>query len=263
MAGEAAGVAHCDSAVTPQARRTPTRESPMPSTLLLPPPTPSARAGRRRRRTKLAVAAAGVAVLVPIGMGVASEVPRWTAAPFAEQTVDRSPAPLLLAMRDLAQYHAATGAFQVLVDVEHDTPYLPRVISGERTTLFASGNVDAVVDFSALGPGSVVVSPDRRSATITLPAPTLTPAAIDPVQSRVVGRERGLAQRLGDAIDDHPADDSELYRLAGQKLDAAAAQSDLSARGADNTRRMLTGLAGSLGYDSVTVTFDAPAPARQ
>jgi hypothetical protein len=234
----------------------------MPSTLLQPTAIPSVRTTRRRRWTRLAAAVAGVAVLVPIGMGVVGGVPLLPAAPFAEEAVDHSPAPLLLAMRDLAEYHAATGSFQVLVDVEHDTPYLPSVISGERTTLYAMGNVDAIVDFAALGAGSVTVSPDRRSATIHLPAPRLTPAAVDPVQSRVVGRERGLAQRLGDALGDRPTDDSELYRLAGQKLDAAAAQSDLTARAADNTRRMLTGLAGSLGYDSVTVTFDAPAPAR-
>jgi Protein of unknown function (DUF4230) len=234
----------------------------MPSTLQ-PAPIPSFRGTRRRRRTMLVAAVAGVALLVPVGIGVSDALDRWTAPPPAEQTVDRSPAPLLLAMRDIAQYHAASGTFQVLVDVEHDTPYLPPAISGERTTFFATGNVDAQVDFASIGPDAVSVSPDRRSATISLPAPTLAPAVIDPAQSRVVGRERGLAQRVGDAIKDNPTDDSALYSLAAAKLDAAAAQSDLSARAADNTRRMLTGLAGSLGYDSVTVTFDAPAPAPQ
>jgi Protein of unknown function (DUF4230) len=230
----------------------------MPSTLQ-PAPIPSFRGSRRRRRTKVVVAAvAGAALLVPVGIGVSDAFDRWTAPPPAEQTVDRSPAPLLLAMRDIAQYHAATGTFQVLVDVEHDTPYLPPAISGERTTFFATGNVDAQVDFASIGPDAVSVSPDRRSATITLPAPTLAPAVIDPAQSRVVGRERGLAQRIGDAIEDNPSDDSELYRMAATKLDTAAAQSDLTTRASDNTRAMLTGLAQSLGYESVTVNFAPP-----
>ena len=235
----------------------------MPTTLQ-PAPLPSFRGARRRHRTKVAAAvAAGVALLVPVGMGVSDAVDRWTAPPAAEQTIDRSPAPLMLAMRDIAQYHAATGTFQVLVDVEHDTPYLPDALSGERTTFFATGNVDAQVDFAKLGEGSVTVSPDRRSATITLPAPTLSSAVIDPAQSRVVGRERGLAQRIGDAVEDNPRDDSELYQLAASKLDAAAVQSDLTTRASDNTRAMLTGLAQSLGYESVTVNFApaaAPAP---
>ena len=230
----------------------------MPSTLQ-PAPIPSFRTARRNRRTKMVAAVAGVALLVPVGFGVSGAVDRWTTPPAADQVVDRSPAPLLLAMRDIAQYHAATGTFQVLVDVEHDTPYLPDALSGERTTFFATGNVDAQVDFAKLGPESVTVSPDRRSATITLPAPTLAPATIDPAQSRVVGRERGLAQRIEDAVEDNPRDDSELYRLAAAKLDTAAAQSDLTTRAGDNTRAMLTGLAQSLGYESVTVNFAPPA----
>src|SRR5689334_11278346 len=153
----------------------------MPSTLQ-PAPIPSFRGTRRRRRTKIAAAVAGLALLVPVGFGVSGAVDRWTAPPPADQTVDRSPAPLLLAMRDIAQYHAASGTFQVLVDVEHDTPYMPSALSGERTTFFATGTVDAQVDFARLGPESVSVSPDRRSATITLPAPTLGAAVLDPAQ---------------------------------------------------------------------------------
>jgi hypothetical protein len=229
-------------------------------TTLQPAPIPSSRSARRRRRTKLVAAVAGLALLVPIGFGIADAVDRWMPDPPATQTVDRSPAALLLAMRDIADFHAASGTYQVLVDVEHDSPYLPPMISGERSTLFATGSVDARVDFSGLGPGAVTMSDDRRTATITLPAPTLTPATLDPAQTRIVGRERGLVQRVEDAVSDNPRDDSELYRMAAAKLDAAAAQSDLTTRAADNTRAMLTGLAQGLGYETVTVNF-APVPA--
>jgi hypothetical protein len=67
-------------------------------------------------------------------------------------------------------------------------------------------------------------------------------------------------QRVEDAVADNPRDDSELYRLAAAKLDAAAAQSDLKPRAEGNTRAMLTGLAQGLGYQAVTVNF-APPPA--
>ena len=232
----------------------------MPTTLQ-PAPIPSSRSARRRRRTKLVAAASGLALLVPIGFGIADAVDRWMPDPPATQTVDRSPAALLLAMRDIADFHAASGTYQVLVDVEHDSPYLPPMISGERSTLFATGSVDARVDFSGLGPGAITMSDDRRTATITLPAPTLTPATLDPAQTRIVGRERGLVQRVEDAVSDNPRDDSELYRMAAAKLDAAAAQSDLTTRAADNTRAMLTGLAQGLGYETVTVNFAPPAAA--
>ena len=232
-------------------------------TMLQPAPIPSLRTSRRRRRTKLVAGVAGLALLVPVGFGIADAMDRWMPMPGTVQTIDRSPAALLLAMRDVADYHAASGSYQVLVDVEHDSPYLPSVIDGERSTLFATGNVDARVDFSGLGPDAIRVSEDRRSATITLPAPTLAPATLDPAQTRIVGRERGLVQRVEDAVSDNPQDDSELYQLAAAKLDAAATQSDLTTRAADNTRAMLTGLAQGLGYDAVTVNFapaSAPAP---
>lgn len=214
---------------------------------------------RRHRRLKVVAVGIAVAVLVPFGAGMAS-VPSW-GNPFEQRVVDRSPAPLITALRDVAQYRAATGNFQVLVDLEHDTPNVPSFISGDRTTFFATGHVDGIVDFSALGDDRVVVSPDRLFVTITLPAPVLEPAVVDPVQSRIVGQERGVIDRITDVIDNSPPNQSELYLLAGQKLDAAAATSDLPARTEQNTRAMLTTLATSLGFEHVTVIFD-PADRR-
>jgi hypothetical protein len=202
---------------------------------------------------------AALALLVPIGIGLGSAVENFFGG-SSTQTVDRSPDALLLSVRDIADYHAATGTYQVLVDVAHENPNLPRLLSSDRSTLFATGSVDARVDFSRLGSGAVSTSPDGKQATIRLPAPTLAPAVLDPAQTRIVGRQRGIVQRVEDAIGDQPQDDSELYAIASAKLNAAAAKSDLTTRAADNTRSMLTGLSKSLGYDAVTVTFDPPAP---
>jgi len=216
----------------------------------------------RPRRTKLLAVVAALALLVPIGIGLGSAVSNFFGG-SSTQTVDRSPDALLLSVRDIADYHAATGTYQVLVDVAHENPKLPRLLSSDRSTLFATGSVDARVDFSRLGSGAVTTSPDGRQDTIHLPAPTLAPAVLDPAQTRVVGRQRGIVQRVEDALGDQPQDDSELYAIASAKINAAAAKSDLTARAADNTRSMLTGLTKSLSYDSVTVTFDPPPPAAQ
>jgi hypothetical protein len=213
-----------------------------------------------RPRRKLLAVVAALALLVPVGISVGGAVDDWLGG-SSTHTIDRSPDALLLSVRDIADYHAATGTYQVLVDVAHETPHVPTLLSSDRATLFATGTVDARVDMSKLGPGTVTVSPDGKQATMHLPPPTLTPAVLDPAQTRVVGRQRGLVQRVEDAVGDEPQDDSELYAIASQKLNAAAAKSDLSSRAANNTRSMLSGLGKSLGYDSVTVTFDPPAPA--
>jgi hypothetical protein len=217
---------------------------------------------RRRPGRKLLAAAVGIAVLVAVTTQFVDAVVDWK-NPFEQQVVDHGPAPLLLALRDLSQYHAATGTFQVVVDVEHDTPHVPSLISGERTTFLGTGSVDATVDFANVSADRVTVSPDRRSVVIALPAPQLAPAVVDPAASRVVGRERGLIDRIAAVFQDSPTSEREVYQLARDKLDDAAKASDLVRRGEQNTRQMLTTLARSLGFTNVTVTFDAPLPVTE
>jgi hypothetical protein len=210
----------------------------------------------RRLRRRLVAAGIGAAVVLPLAGLAYDRISGWS--PLEQEVVDRSTPPLLLALDDLDEYHAATGSFQVVIDQERDTPYLPSAISGERTSLLATGSVDAYVDLTDLGPEQVQLSADGRSATITLPAPRLDTPAVDVANSRVLDRDRGLLDRVGDAVADEPVDDTALYAAAGEQMAAAAAQSDLRDRAEANTRDMLTGLGTAFGVPQVTVTF-APA----
>lgn len=230
----------------------------MAQQLLEPNTTPRAGRPRRRRpRAKLIAAVAAVAIALPVGAQVMGAFPALSDT-FEQQTVDRGPAPLMVALADIAEFHAATGSFQVLVDLERDTPHVPALISGERTSLFATGHVNAVVDLSGLAPERVTISADRRAVTFALPPPRLTAVSLDPAATRIVGRERGLVERLAGVVASNPVDDEELYQLAAQRIDDAARQSDLITRAQANTNQMLTSLARSLGYEQVTVTFDDP-----
>ena len=223
------------------------------------PPAAPAAAPRRRRRipVRLVVAGAVVAVLVPAGL----EIRNWVAGfgdSFEPEVVDRSTPPLLLALEDLSEYRAAAADLQVVIDVETDTPWLPSVISGERVSFLATGTADAYVDFEQIGEGAVTLSPDGTSATIVLPAPELGEVRIDPENSRVLDRDRGLVERVSDAVTENPSDDGPLYALAERRLAETAAESDVLERAEANTRDMLTTLAGSLGVDEVTVEFEEP-----
>jgi hypothetical protein len=219
---------------------------------------PVRRPRRSRIRGRLITAGLAAAVGVPLAVVAVDRFADWV-NPFDQEVVDRSATPLLLALEDLDDYHAATGTFQVVLDQERDTRWIPAAISGERVSFLATGTVDAYVDFADLGKNRVGLSPDGESATITLPAPQLGEATVDPDESRVLDRDRGLVERVGDVFEDNPTDDSGLYALAEDRLESAAAGSDLRARAEDNTRDMLTTLAQSLGVESVTVTFE-PAP---
>jgi hypothetical protein len=219
--------------------------------------------GWRPPRRRLPAGVVGGVVLLLIVLLVASSLGGlrlWPSFPnpFATRQVDRSQPVLLKAIEDLAVYKAASGSFQVVVDLEESSRGIPLLIKGQRTLFVAGGSVDAEVDFSSLKDGAIKVSPDGERVEITLPRARLTQARVDPEQSRVFSRERGLLDRLGSVLSDNPASERELYQLAQAKMQAAAAQSDLVARAEQNTRAMLVSMLRSLGYRDVTVTFRDP-----
>jgi hypothetical protein len=214
-----------------------------------------------RRRLPAGAIAAGVVLLVVLLAVTSIGSLRWWPSfpnPFGAREVDRSQPVLLKAIEDLEVFKAATGNFQVVVDLEEGSRGIPLVIKGERTLFVAGGSVDAEVDFSGIGEGAIKVSADGERVDITLPRARLTQARVDPAQSRVFSRERGLLDRLGSVLSDNPTSERELYQLAQAKMQAAAAQSDLRARAEQNTRAMLESMLRSLGYTDVTVTFRDP-----
>ena len=221
-----------------------------------PSPGPFSPPPRRRSGALRLAGVAAVGVLLVAGADRAMGLlPSWD-NPMQEKVVDHAQGPaLMLALSDLAEYHAAQGGFQVMVDLERDTPYVPGFVKGERTTYLATGSVDGIVDLSALG--ATAVQADGRSVVITLPPPRLGEPALDLDNSKVVSRDRGLVDRVAGVVQDNPTSEREVARLAEGKLRDAAAESDLLVRAEDNTRAMLTGLAGSFGYTDVTVRFDA------
>ncbi|HYD08944.1 MAG TPA: DUF4230 domain-containing protein, partial [Acidimicrobiales bacterium] len=77
-------------------------------------------------------------------------------------------------------------------------------------------------------------------------------------RSYVVNRERGILDRIGGIFSDNPTGEQELYQLAEDRLLESAAESGLVERAEENTEEMLTALLESLGYEQVTIVFEAP-----
>ncbi|WP_231334916.1 DUF4230 domain-containing protein [Actinomadura graeca] len=209
----------------------------------------------RGLRAPLLLIAATVA-LVLVAQLALGKLPHWM-NPFGEETKDRSGPALLQSIRDLHRYEAATGNFQVIVDLEKDAKFLPDAVRGKRTLFVGKGSVDAYVDFSRLDSGAIKVDPKRTSATITLPGAQLEPTNLDQKGSYVFSTERGLFNRFGDFFSGNPNDQQQLYVLAGQKIQAAATESDLRRRADANTRLMLENMLKALGFTTVTVRQSA------
>jgi len=175
--------------------------------------------------------------------------------PFAESTTVRSQPALLKSITSLSRYQAASGSFQVLVDLSRKTQYLPSFLEGSQTLFVGQGTVTAYDDFSRLGRGDLQVSPGRAAVTVRLPEPRLEPATLNVRQSYVFAQQQGLLNRIGSFFSGNPGSQQQIYIAAEQKIGAAASHSPLLAQAESNTRSMLTSMLHSLGFSRVTVIF--------
>jgi hypothetical protein len=196
-----------------------------------------------------------VLVLVVFFAGIRLSVLPGLKDLFGTQTHDRSGPALLQSIQDMSRYDAASGNFQVVVDLEKDSKYLPDAIRGTRTLYVGAGTVDAYVDLGQVGKGDVTVNSDRTSASIRLPHAALGKPALDPDRSYAVSKQRGLLDRIGDFFSGNPDSEQAVQKLAVQHIGAAAKDSGLTRRAETNTVDMLQGLLRSLGFKEVHVSY--------
>jgi hypothetical protein len=203
----------------------------------------------------LGVAAAVLVVTLPL---TARLFGLFDALPWETETQESSQPALLESLEELSDYHAARGNYQVVVSIEESSDLVPTALYGEESTLMAAGSVDALVDFSTLAEDAIRVRPDD-SVVVTLPAPVLEDAEVDPERSEVVQHDRGLVDRITGVVSESDIPESDLYALAGDQFDDAATESELLDEAEANTQEMVEGMLAELGYTDVTVRFEEPS----
>ena len=210
-----------------------------------------------QRRFPTSLVALGVVVLSGVlFVGWVKDLLPGLDNPFGTRTVDRTGPAVLKSIENLRDFRAASGHFEVIVDVEKDARFVPSKIKGERVLFVAVGSVDAGVDFRGIEDDAVDVSGDGKGVTLELPPATFREPELDLERSHVYDRDRGAIDRLQSLFGDDAGVESELYPLAEEKLASAARDgSGLLARAEQNTRLMLEGLLRSLGFTRVDVRF--------
>jgi Protein of unknown function (DUF4230) len=181
--------------------------------------------------------------------------------PFAETTTVRSQPVILKSITNLSRYEAASGSFEVVVDLTKRTSLIPSFLEGSETLFIGQGTDIAFVDFSGLKSQAITMNANRTAVTVTLPKAQLEPAALNVNQSYVYAQQQGLFNRIGNFFSGNPNSQQQVYQIAQQKIQTAARQSPLLTDAQKNTAGMLTGMLTSLGFQHVTVTFGA-VPAR-
>ena len=101
--------------------------------------TPIRRVSRRMPGWAKAVTAV-VLVLVVFFAGIRLSLLPGLKDLFGTQTHDRSGPALLQSIQDMSRYDAASGNFQVVVDLEKDAKFLPSAVRGSRTLFVGNGD---------------------------------------------------------------------------------------------------------------------------
>jgi hypothetical protein len=201
------------------------------------------------------IVAAIVAVVVLIVVLSAVHLLPQLRNPFATTTTVRSEPVILKSITELSRYEAASGSFEVVVDLTQRTSLLPSFLAGSETLFIGQGTDIAYVDFSQLKGQAIRVNADRTSVTVALPKAQLEPAVLNVSQSYVYAQQQGLFNRIGNFFSGNPNSQQQVYILAQQKIETAAQQSPLLSQAQKNTEGMLDGMLASLGFTHVSVTF--------
>ena len=212
------------------------------------------RSGRLAGRLITALIAVAAVLVIAVVLSAVHLLPQLR-NPFATTTTDRAGPALLKSITTLSRYEAASGTFQVVVDLTKRTSFIPSFLSGSETLFIGQGTDIAYVDFSQLKSPEVQVSADRTAVSVTLPRAQLEPAELNTSQSYVFAEQQGLLNRIGNFFSGNPNGQQQVYILAQQKIQAAAAASSLLTQAQRNTQDMLNSMLRSLGFQRITVTF--------
>ena len=209
--------------------------------------------GLTGRLAALAALVVAAAVLLLV-LSVVHVLPKLR-NPFTQTTTERDGPVVLKSITALSRYEAATGTYQVVVDLTSKTAFLPSFVAGSQTLFIGEGTDIAYVDFSRLKGPAIQVSQQRSSVTITLPRPQLEPAVLNVKQSYVFAQQQGLADRLSSFFGGNPNSQQAVYIDAQRQIQAAAQRGPLLADAQKNTSAMLTGMLGALGFQHITVKY--------
>jgi hypothetical protein len=204
-----------------------------------------------------AIVAALVAVIALLVVLAAVHLLPQLRNPFATTTTVRSQPPLLKSITSLSRYEAASGSFQVVVELTQHTSFLPSFLAGSQTLFIGEGSVIAYVNFGGLKANAITVNPNRTSVTVRLPPAQLEPAALNVGQSYVFAEQQGLVNRVASFFAGNPNSQQAVYVAAERKIDQAARASALVSDAQRNTTVMLDGMLTALGFHTITVSYAA------
>lgn len=168
----------------------------------------------------------------------------------AETLVVRPTADVVVAVRDLARLESSSYHVERVIDLTSEQARFGGLLHAEDSILLvAAADVVAGVDLAQMHDGDVVIEPEARRATITLPPVEILSARLDNDRTYVHRRETDLLARRNDSLE------TEARREAERTLRQAALDAGILERSERNAARTVEALVRSLGYEHVEVRF--------
>jgi hypothetical protein len=146
-------------------------------------------------------------------------------------------------IQQLQRLETVNFSMDKIISGEHDNPYLPKFLVGDRLLLVVHGDVIAGVDLSHLQAQDVSIH--DKTVSLRLPKSEILVTRIDNSKTRVYSRDTGLFSSPD------PNLETEVRQEAERQLRDAALQDNILKTADDNARSTLSALLRSLGFTSV------------
>ena len=128
---------------------------------------------------------------------------------------------------------------------EHENPYLPKFLAGDRLLLVVHGEVIGGIDLSKVKPADVSVR--GQTIAVRIPKAEVFSTRIDNAKTRVYSRDTGLFSSPD------PNLESQVREEAERQLRQAALQDGLLKTAEENAHGTIAGLLKGLGFKDVEI----------
>jgi len=146
-------------------------------------------------------------------------------------------------IQQLQRLETVQFSMDKIISGEHENPYLPKFLVGDRLLLVVHGEVIAGVDLSQFQAQDVSLR--GRAISLHLPKSKILITRIDNSKTRVYSRDTGLFSSPD------PNLESQVRQEAERELQEAALQDNILKTADDNARSTLSALLRSLGFTNV------------
>jgi Protein of unknown function (DUF4230) len=184
----------------------------------------------------------GIAVWVSTGVGL---LRLMGIARGGTTVINVSQPTVVRQIQQLQRLETVNYTMDKIISGEHENPYLPKFLAGDRLLLVVHGEVIAGIDLAKVKAEDVAVK--GAAITVRIPKAEVFTTRIDNSKTRVYSRDTGLFSSPD------PNLESQLREEAERQLRQSALQDGLLKTAEENARGTLASLLKGLGFKNVEI----------